>query len=140
MLLFGLAMVVMMLFRPPASFPRPVRSASSRGRGAEGRMNATAPILQVEHITKRFGGLVALSEVGFSIAPGEIYGLIGPNGAGKTTLFNVLTGFTGRTRARFHFAAKRSGTSRRTASRGSGIARTFQNIPPLRESSPPSRT
>ena len=49
-------------------------------------------ILQVRDVTKRFGGLQALSEVSFDLSAGEILGLIGPNGAGKTTLFNVING------------------------------------------------
>jgi len=89
---------------------------------------AAAPILQVERIGKRFGGLVALSEVGFSIARGEIYGLIGPNGAGKTTLFNVLTGIYPQDEGtiRFEGAALARPTPDRIAKLG--IARTFQNI------------
>jgi ABC-type glutathione transport system ATPase component len=49
-------------------------------------------LLECAGLDKRFGGVLALAEVGFSINRGEIYGLIGPNGAGKTTLFNALTG------------------------------------------------
>ncbi len=50
--------------------------------------------LQVENVSRYFGGVAALSDVDFSISPGEIVGLIGPNGAGKTTLFNIITGFS----------------------------------------------
>jgi branched-chain amino acid transport system ATP-binding protein len=54
---------------------------------------AGQPLLQGEKLTKRFGGLVAVSEVEFEVRTGEIVGLIGPNGSGKTTLFNVISGF-----------------------------------------------
>jgi branched-chain amino acid transport system ATP-binding protein len=50
-------------------------------------------LLEVEKVTKRFGGLVALNDVSFSVAQGEILGIIGPNGAGKTTLFSAISGF-----------------------------------------------
>ena len=49
-------------------------------------------LLEIDHVTLRFGGVVALNDVDFSIKRGEILGLIGPNGAGKTTCFNVMTG------------------------------------------------
>ena len=89
---------------------------------------AAEALLEVEGVTKRFGGLVALSEVSFSIGKGEIYGLIGPNGAGKTTLFNVLTGLYRQDAGTFRFEGKvlRNATPDRIAALG--IARTFQNI------------
>ena len=98
-------------------------SAEAPARGQPGEA-----ILAVEGVTKRFGGLVALSDVGFSIGRGEIYGLIGPNGAGKTTLFNVLTGIYRQDRGtiRFEGAVLANPTPDRVAALG--IARTFQNI------------
>src|SRR5689334_3601976 len=85
-------------------------------------------LLEVDAITKRFGGLTALSDVTFSIGEGDIYGLIGPNGAGKTTLFNVLTGIYRQDEGaiRFQGAVLRNATPDRIARLG--IARTFQNI------------
>ncbi len=53
----------------------------------------TDPVLQVEHLTMRFGGLVAVNDLSFAAGAGDITALIGPNGAGKTTVFNCITGF-----------------------------------------------
>jgi branched-chain amino acid transport system ATP-binding protein len=85
-------------------------------------------LLEIERVTKRYGGLTALAEVSFAIRPGEIYGLIGPNGAGKTTLFNVLTGLYRHDEGQFRFQGRplEEATPDRIAALG--IARTFQNI------------
>ena len=52
-----------------------------------------APVLRVEHLSMRFGGLIAVNDLSFTVGRGEITALIGPNGAGKTTVFNCVTGF-----------------------------------------------
>ena len=62
------------------------------GNGSAGRWEQD-PILTVEHLTMRFGGLVAINDLSFSVGRGDITALIGPNGAGKTTVFNCVTGF-----------------------------------------------
>ena len=85
-------------------------------------------LLQAERITKRFGGVQALSEVSFSISAGEIFGLIGPNGAGKTTLFNVLTGLYAPEAGAFVFGGRDLTGLKPHEVAAAGIARTFQNI------------
>jgi branched-chain amino acid transport system ATP-binding protein len=89
---------------------------------------ATAPVLQVSGVSKRFGGLQALSDVGIAIQPGQVYGLIGPNGAGKTTFFNVLTGLYVPDAGRFDLCGKAYKPSAVHEVARAGIARTFQNI------------
>ncbi len=91
-------------------------------------MSAETRILEVEGVTKRFGGLVALSEVSFAIGRGEIYGLIGPNGAGKTTLFNVLTAIYPPEEGCLRFEGRRLEKTTPDRIAALGIARTFQNI------------
>ncbi len=92
-------------------------------------------LLEVDDVTLRFGGVVALDHVAFSIDRGEIFGLIGPNGAGKTTCFNAMTGVYRPTSGeiRFHGKTEGSGATVVTGKRKHeitrlGIARTFQNI------------
>jgi len=89
-------------------------------------------ILDVDHVSIRFGGLVALAEVDFAMAPGTILAVIGPNGAGKTTLFNCITGFYRPTSGRILFGSAHGPMHlERTAIHRiarSGVARTYQNI------------
>ncbi len=114
------------------------------------------PVLTVEHLTMRFGGLVAINDLSFQVGRGDITALIGPNGAGKTTVFNCVTGFYKPTEGRIALrrgsgisqdevvALTRSGAQSRKVSGGevfllermsdfritevAGVARTFQNI------------
>jgi len=85
-------------------------------------------LLVAQGITKRFGGVQALSEVGFTIREREIYGLIGPNGAGKTSLFNVLTGIYPADAGQFTFDGRVLIGLKPNEVAARGIARTFQNI------------
>ena len=85
-------------------------------------------ILKVANVSKRFGGLQALSDVGIEIQRGQVYGLIGPNGAGKTTFFNVLTGLYTPDSGSFELAGKPYTPKAVHEVARAGIARTFQNI------------
>jgi len=85
-------------------------------------------LLDVDHVTLRFGGVVALNDVSFSLYKGEILGLIGPNGAGKTTCFNVMTGVYKPTSGRVEFDSQRITGRRPDQINRMGVARTFQNI------------
>src|SRR2546430_13622330 len=85
-------------------------------------------VLKVGGVSKRFGGLQALSDVGITIEQGQVYGLIGPNGAGKTTFFNVLTGLYSPDSGTFELGGKPYKPSAVHKVAEAGIARTFQNI------------
>ncbi len=88
----------------------------------------TETILEVRGISKRFGGLQALSDVGLTIKRGQVYGLIGPNGAGKTTFFNVITGLYTPDSGSFELGGKPYQPTAVHEVAQAGIARTFQNI------------
>jgi branched-chain amino acid transport system ATP-binding protein len=85
-------------------------------------------ILRVAGVSKRFGGLQALSDVGVTILQGQVYGLIGPNGAGKTTFFNVLTGLYTPDAGSFELGGTPYKPTAVHQVARAGIARTFQNI------------
>ncbi len=87
-----------------------------------------APLLEVQGITKRFGGLLANDNISFAVNPGEIVGIIGPNGSGKSTLFNCITGFYRPESGRVVYQGRE--VTRLSADRicKLGIARTFQIV------------
>ena len=85
-------------------------------------------LLEIESVTKRFGGLVALRDINLTVEAGEIRGLIGPNGAGKTTLFNVITGIYAPSEGGVRFDGASIVGRKPFQITRSGIARTFQNI------------
>jgi len=88
----------------------------------------SAAVLKVGNVSKRFGGLQALSDVGITINAGMVYGLIGPNGAGKTTFFNVITGLYVPDSGSFELGGAPYQPSAVHEVAKAGIARTFQNI------------
>lgn len=103
---------------PLPAQPLPRRERPSRGQR----------VLSVHSAVKRFGGLVAVNEVGFDVDAGEIVGLIGPNGAGKSTMFNLVTGTLPLTSGRVEFLGHDiTGLPQREIARR-GMARTFQHV------------
>jgi branched-chain amino acid transport system ATP-binding protein len=96
-------------------------SSPATDRGA-----ASAPIIRTELLSVRFGGLAALSQVDFAVAPGEIRAIIGPNGAGKSTFFNCLTGVLRPTSGRIVFDGDDITGLPANAISQKGIARSYQ--------------
>jgi len=90
-------------------------------------------LLQVQGVTKRFGGLQALSHVTFDLPEGQILGLIGPNGAGKTTLFNTVNGVYKPEEGRIVFRGQDVTGKKPYHLAGMGMARTHQIVRPLNE-------
>jgi branched-chain amino acid transport system ATP-binding protein len=86
------------------------------------------PILEIEGLSLSFGGIKALTGVGFEIAPGSITTVIGPNGAGKTSLFNTISGFYRPSVGRIRFEGRDVTATRPPERAKLGLARTFQNI------------
>ena len=89
---------------------------------------AAVSVLRAEHVTKMFGGLVAVNDVSFDVPQYSIVSLIGPNGAGKTTLFNMLTGLYRPTQGRILLGERDITRTRPDVITSYGVARTFQNI------------
>jgi len=87
-----------------------------------------APILEVDRVVKRFGGVAAVNDVSFALEPGRIYGLIGPNGSGKTTLFNCITGVDRPDEGQIRFKGQRIDRLKPHRIFHLGLGRTFQVI------------
>ena len=87
-----------------------------------------APLLEVEALSRRFGGFTAVDRVSFSVAEGEILGLLGPNGSGKSTTFNCIAGMLKPTSGSVLFGGEEIGGLSADQVCRRGIGRTFQNI------------
>lgn len=91
-------------------------------------MTDIRPLLEIENISKAFGGIQALSDITFSLNPGSITGLIGPNGAGKTTLFNLISGVFPSDQGTIVFNGTNIKNKKPHTLVGLGVSRTFQNV------------
>jgi branched-chain amino acid transport system ATP-binding protein len=94
---------------------------------------SAAPILRVEALSKRFRGLLAISDVSFAVEPGSITSVIGPNGAGKSTLFNLVTGYLAPTAGRVSFKERPITGLATNRIAELGVARAFQIARPFRD-------
>ena len=86
------------------------------------------PILEIQNLSKHFGGVQAINDFSLSVEPNQIYGLIGPNGAGKTTIFNTITGIYKPTAGSIKFEENEISAKLPYQIAQGGIGRTFQNI------------
>lgn len=90
--------------------------------------NSSKTILEISNLVKRFGGVVAVSDVSFSIKEGQIKAIIGPNGAGKTTLFNLITGVISPSAGQIKFKEEKINGLNPHEIASKGISRSFQNV------------
>ncbi len=148
---FGIALTLIMIFLPGGLHQafqlvvRRVRGGSSGGRGPEpeaparqvddgpllargGRPSPGTPLLVVEGLTKRFGGVVAVDALDLTVHAGEVVALIGPNGAGKTTAFNMISGAVVPTSGTVTMAGRRVEGRKPHVIAQAGATRTFQNL------------
>lgn len=140
-LVFGVLMIVILQRAPDGLWPwlrrlagvaGPRRAAPAAGfsepLGHRNRLSAGTRVLDLNGVTKRFGGLVANNEIGFSLNAGEILALIGPNGAGKSTLFNCISAVNPATSGEIKFMGQpiTGCDSRKVAQMG--MSRTFQHV------------
>ncbi|OBY26573.1 ABC transporter ATP-binding protein [Leisingera sp. JC1] len=95
----------------------------------------TTPILQIDYLRKEFGGLVAVNDVSFAVAEGELLGLIGPNGSGKTTTMNLISGAMPATAGTIRLDGQSISELTAAAISRAGVARTFQLVRILPEMS-----
>jgi len=136
-IVFGMLLVLLLQVAPSGVWPRlaALLPAKRRTRVAKGaalpqrakRADART-LLSVGNATKRFGGLVAVNDVSFDVAAGQILALIGPNGAGKSTTFNLITGVLKPTSGAISFDGKRIEDLTPQAIARLGVARTFQHV------------
>lgn len=90
-----------------------------------------SPIIEINHVTKQFSGVIAINDLSLSINKGEIFGLVGPNGAGKTTVFNLIFGMVNPYRGDILFKGKSIKNLKPFQINSRGIARTFQIVRPF---------
>ncbi len=105
--------------RPKATAPVP-RTAATTG--------SSGPMLRVDSVTKRYGGLLAVNDVSLEVVAGETLGLIGPNGAGKTTLFELIAGFVRPEQGKVFFEERDVTTWSPEGRAGLGLIRSFQDV------------
>lgn len=122
----GGVMAVLRRWLPKPRVPQAPASAEALPRREQPPRGQA--LLRVTGLTRRFGGLVAVDDVGFELTAGELLGVIGPNGAGKSTLFNLLTGVLAPTAGRVEFAGRSIGGASARHIAGLGVARTFQHV------------
>ena len=127
-ILYGLLLVVVIIFMPDGVIQY-VRGVFVREKGY--RVQWSEYMLEGIQVSRRFGGLKALTDLDFLVEKGQIVGLIGPNGSGKTTLFNVITGFYPADSGKVLFKGKEITRCKPYEIARLGIARTFQIVRPL---------